>query len=648
MINNHINGELRLYLIIFILCGLLIPISVSAQCGDCDDRNPCTKDICNGTKCEHIPQICLGGFFQTYRGNELSSNASMPWNANNSSNITMGAPGAQPQGYSVVQPPISCEDYNPCTIDYYGPAGCVNDPVNCDDGNPATKDYCTATGCVHDPVSCDDGNPCTNDYFGLAGCVNDQVSCDDASEDIRSYCGCPSPEVKEDASSPEPQNVTIFGVKLSRDKEAEDNEAQEENTSASPEKDLTAPKEDLTAPKENLNATEENLTTPKENLNATEEDLNSTAMSEMRALVYNVSECDDGDSCTDDHLVNGKCKHFMKICNDNIPSNFDYCYQGNCSHAPINCDDGDKCTVDSFDGAACVYTPTNCDDGNPCTEDSCNKLAGCQNMEINEDNNYCTIECENGNPVFKPLICDDANPCTRDYCDKSRGCVHVPICGPFYHNYFPYSHYLPIDYLYPYIGAYPTKYYYPYSPAPVVAAPAKTTPVAAAPNTATASTTGTGSTPATKSYTINTGTVITLPWNDTVTALDSLQVENGVAYSSGSGIRFSRQMGTSKVYQQSSGQNLSDRAEMVGVSWPEKGIPFTLTLTQPNGTILSVQDDDMDAMHLTGSNYDYYFLRNPAKGYWTVVVTPAQSASNGIGFSLISGMVEGIVPPEDE
>lgn len=610
-----------------------MPISVSAQCGDCDDKNPCTKDICNGTKCEHIPQICLGGFFQTYRGNESSSNGSMPWNASNS-NITIVIPGAQQQGNSVVQPPISCEDYNPCTIDYYSPAGCVNDPVNCDDGNPATKDYCTSTGCVHDPVSCDDGNPCTNDYFGPAGCSYDQVNCDDASEDIRSYCGCSSPEVKENTSSPEPQNVTIFGVKLSREKEAEDNAAQEENTSASPE--------------ENLTAQEKNLTAPKENLNATEEELNSTAMSEMRALVNNVSECDDGDSCTDDHLVNGKCKHFMKTCNDDIPSNFDYCYQGNCSHAPMNCDDGDKCTVDSFDGAACVYTPKNCDDGNPCTEDSCNKLAGCQNMEINEDNNYCTIECENGNPVFKPLICDDANPCTRDYCDKSRGCVHVPICGPFYYNYFPYSHYLPIDYLYPYIGAYPTNYYYPYSPAPVVAAPAITAPVTTAPKTAAVGATGTAGTPPTKSYTINNGTVITLPWNDTVTALDTLQVENGVAYSSGSGIRFSRQMGTSKVYQQLSGQNLSDRAEMVGVSWPEKGIPFTLTLTQPNGTILSVQDGDMDALHLAGSNYDYYFLRNPAKGYWTVVVTPAQSASNGIGFSLISGMVEGIVPPEDE
>ena len=106
-------------------------------------------------------------------------------------------------------------------------------------------------------------------------------------------------------------------------------------------------------------------------------------------------------------------------------------------------------------------------------------------------------------------------------------------------------------------------------------------------------------------------------------------------------------MGASKVYQHSSDQNISDRAEMIGLSWPVDGSPFTLALTQPNGTILSVQDEDEDALHLTGSNYDYYFLRNPAKGYWNVVVTPAQSAPKGIGFSLISGLVEGIVPPDE-
>ncbi len=627
-------------LIIFILCGLLIPINVSAQCGDCDDRNPCTKDFCNETKCVHIPQICMGGSFTTYASPGQSSNGSMPLNA---SVYNISAMPQSERG-SAVQAPVSCEDYNPCTIDYSGPAGCVNEPVNCDDGNPLTTDYCTATGCVHDAANCDDGNPCTTDSSGPIGCNHGPVSCEDASEEVRSYCGCPPAIVTEKDSSPEPKTEIAFGVLLNA--ESDGNAAEGTGESAPGEVNQTAPGEvNQTAPGEvKLTApTKENLAgTEKENLNVTEKG-NATGM-EMAAIsasIMNASECDDGDPCTDDHFVHGKCKHYLKTCNDNIPSNFDYCLDGECVHSPINCDDGDKCTIDSYNETSCVYRPKNCDDGNPCTEDSCNSMAGCQNMEINNDKDYCTIECENGKPVFKPLICDDANPCTRDYCDKSRGCVHVPICGLYYYKYFPYGYYPPMDYNYPYIY-YPSKYYYPYSPAPVIAAP-----TVAAPSTAAATTTGTSSTPATKSYTIDSGKIITLPWNETVTALDILHVENGVALSSGSGVRFPIQMGASKVYQLPDSQNISDRSEMVGLSWAEGGIPFTLTLIQPNGITLSVQDGDKDALHLTGSNYDYYFLRNPAKGYWTAVVTPEQSSASGVGFSLISGLVEGIVPPEE-
>jgi len=663
VIKDHIKGKICQLLIIFILCGLLIPMSVSAQCEDCDDKNPCTKDLCNGTKCVHIPQSCFGGSFITYANPGQSSNGSMPMNA---SGYNLSAIQQSERG-SVIQTPLICDDHNPCTIDYSGPAGCINEPVNCDDGNPLTTDYCTATGCVHDGANCDDGNPCTNDYPGLTGCVHDPVSCDDASEEVRSYCSCPSARVAENLNYPETQAEIAFGVFLNPDKDDADNSAQETDASAIATKDPLAPMMDnlagapmdnlagapmdnlAGAPMDNLaGAPMDNLTgapmdnlagAPMDNLTgAPMDNLTDPLKSKINALVNNASECDDGDPCTDDHFVHGKCKHYLKTCNDNIPSNFDYCYEGECIHSPINCDDGDKCTIDSYNGTACVYRPVNCDDGNPCTEDSCNSLAGCQNMEINRDNDYCTVECENGKPVFKPLICDDANPCTRDYCDKSRGCVHVPICGPF-HYWFPYRHYLPMDYYYPYIY-YPAKYYYPYSATPVIAAP-----TVAAPTVAAASTTGTSSPPPTKTYTISAGKVITLPWNKTVTALDTLQVENGIALSSESGIRFARQMGSSKVYQLSDSQNITDRAEMVGLSWPVGGIPFTLTLIQPNGTTLSVQDGDKDALHITGTNYDYYFLRNPVKGYWTAVVKPEQSSASGIGFSLISGLVEGIVPP---
>ncbi|HQE71255.1 MAG TPA: hypothetical protein PLO30_01905, partial [Methanothrix soehngenii] len=57
-------------------------------------------------------------------------NGSMGRNASGY-NATMGV---QFQGTGEVQTPapIICEDYNPCTIDYSGPAGCIHDPVSCD------------------------------------------------------------------------------------------------------------------------------------------------------------------------------------------------------------------------------------------------------------------------------------------------------------------------------------------------------------------------------------------------------------------------------------------------------------------------------------------------------------------------------------
>jgi len=71
------------------------------------------------------------------------------------------------------------------------------------------------------------------------------------------------------------------------------------------------------------------------------------------------------------------------------------------------------------------------------------------------------------------------------------------------------------------------------------------------------------------------------------------------------------------------GLSISQWAEMIGLSWKDAG--FTLTLIQPDGITLPAKADNQNVMHLVGSNYDYYFL------------------SNGVGFSLITGLVKGAV-----
>jgi hypothetical protein len=47
---------------------------------------------------------------------------------------------------------------------------------------------------------------------------------------------------------------------------------------------------------------------------------------------------------------------------------------------------------------------------------------------------------------------------------------------------------------------------------------------------------------------------------------------------------------------------------------------------------------------LVGPNYDYYFLRNAAIGNWSIEIRPLNPGNDGVGFSLIIGLVKGAAP----
>jgi hypothetical protein len=123
-----------------------------------------------------------------------------------------------------------------------------------------------------------------------------------------------------------------------------------------------------------------------------------------------------------------------------------------------------------------------------------------------------------------------------------------------------------------------------------------------------------------------------------------LKVENGIAYSSASPLRFVRLLGLENqaISGYQSGLLISERAEMVGLSW--KDARFNLTLIKPNGSLLPVQGDNQNVVHLVGSNYDYYFLRSAAIGNWSIDIRPINPGTNGAGFSLITGLVKGASP----
>ena len=43
---------------IFCVCAVIVPSYALSKCGDCDDKNPCTKDYCGPNGCVHEPIDC--------------------------------------------------------------------------------------------------------------------------------------------------------------------------------------------------------------------------------------------------------------------------------------------------------------------------------------------------------------------------------------------------------------------------------------------------------------------------------------------------------------------------------------------------------------------------------------------------------------
>ncbi len=149
----------------------------------CDDGNPCTEDVCDGTQgCSNPPNkdACDDGSVCTV--GDLCADG-----------LCQAGPVA-----------LDCADKDPCTVDSCDPLdGCLHAPQNggpcddgdgctsgesclgglctggqakgCDDKNPCTKDWCDPLlDCQHEPQSgpCDDNNPCTQtDACSAGACV---------------------------------------------------------------------------------------------------------------------------------------------------------------------------------------------------------------------------------------------------------------------------------------------------------------------------------------------------------------------------------------------------------------------------------------------------------------------------------------------
>ncbi|WP_334140458.1 hypothetical protein [Methanothrix soehngenii] len=337
-----------------------------------------------------------------------------------------------------------------------------------------------------------------------------------------------------------------------------------------------------------------------------------------KECVHTPVNCDDDNPCTIDSCENGVCAHKQKDCDDQNESTIDYCLNGVCVHSSKKCDDGNACTIDTWNGNECVHTPGNCDDGNACTADSCENGTCTHRQKNCNDGNPCTVDsCVNGECYHKGKNCDDGNACTIDACDGRGKCMHLRRnCDD--------GNPCTIDECDPYWGC---------SHTPVVCGAGKRCVNGVC---------QTISSPraAPSSYTIPPGSSINLPWGTAVTAIGSAKVENGVTYVAGQPLIFSRQLGYDQAALAAQGiSQAAGSAEMVGLAWQSN--PFSVTLIKPDGSKLFPDSDRQNIKHVTGTNYDYYFLRNPAKGIWNIEIRPINPGSRGESFSLITGLVSG-------
>lgn len=631
-----------LVIAMFCACAVIFPFCASAQCGDCDDKNPCTRDYCNGTQCLHEPTTCS--------------------DVRQSKEPSFGGDG-------IANTPESTDNSNPPVETSYGTSGNNPEPENCDDGDPCTADYYGANGCVHEPIDC--GNDRTSPPAAISPSITNPPEIVNPPE-ITNPAATNSSEITSPAAaSPpataHPQSVispetailqainstqaNIGGIEVSGFPMNSSESGKSwthlnsnvpeitmilENDAASNISSIDGLAEAIEF--EESMQTEENSSILQDSeifMNDTNESIIGNVSAALlhfcddgnpcttdkwngNRCVYTPANCDDSDPCTVDSCENGVCTHKQKDCDDQNESTIDYCLNGACVHSLKECDDGNACTIDTWNGHECVRTPGDCDDGNPCTADSCENGACTHKQKNCNDGNPCTTDsCVNGKCTHKQKSCEDGNACTIDACDGRGNCVHLwRNCDD--------GNPCTIDECDPYWGCTHT---------PVVCGGGRRCV-----NGVCQAVSSPGASPS--SYTIPPGSSINLPWGTAVTAIGSAKVESAVAYAAGQPLRFSRPFGYDQAASTAQGINqVAESAEMVGLSWQSS--PFSVTLIEPDGSILSPDSDRQNIKHVTGTNYDYYFLRNPAKGIWNIEIRPINPDSRGEGFSLITGLVSG-------
>ena len=406
---------------------------------DCDDSNACTTDSCDKATgwCKHVPDpagdcddgmactegdacaggACVGGALKGCDDKQVCTIDSCDKATGKCVNSwTKGLP---------------CDDGDGCShTDLCGASeGCLGVTLNCDDGNACTKDVCDPKdGCSHDDATpgtvCEDGNACTGTGTCSVGqCGSGQVKlCPSSKVCFTATCNPLSGQCEE---SPAAQGADCDdGDACTVDETCSGSLCKGNAAQCDDSKPCTTDSCDSKVGCKNVNKEE-------------------------------LSDCDDGDMCTDsDKCLGGVCKSGPKAdCDDKDPCTTDSCdaVKG-CGTAPAadgaGCDDGDAETgPDTCSAGKCVAGPPlskcqgpgDCDDKDVCTDDSCDTISGkCSNpIKVDgpcDDSDKCTFGDKCGDKDGKATClpgaatkCDDANACTIDSCDSGSGCLNKAV-----------------------------------------------------------------------------------------------------------------------------------------------------------------------------------------------------------------------------
>ena len=405
-------------------------------CGNVDDGNPCTEDLCDPAtgQVTHPPFPA---------GTDCDNG-----------DLCDGSATCDGAGVCQAGPPPNCDDGNACTTDSCDPTqGCIAAPepagTSCSNNNACDGDEtCDGAGSCQPgtPLSCDDGSVCTTDSCDpSAGCQNAPLP---AGTPCENGTVCDGSELCDAAGVCQP------GVPLDCNDDngctADSCEASSGCQNAPLPAGTSCADGDVCNGDEtcNASATCQPGTPPViDDNNPCTADACDPVTGVSHTPLPAGTSCADGDVCNGDETCDaaGTCQAGTPPpIDDNNPCTADACDPvTGVSHTPLPagtaCPDADLCNGDETCDATAICqagTPPPVDDNNPCTADACDPITGvshtplpagtaCADGDLCNGDETCDASavCQPGTP---PVI-DDNNPCTADACDPITGVSHTPL-----------------------------------------------------------------------------------------------------------------------------------------------------------------------------------------------------------------------------